>query len=154
MKKIIGIVILLTLFTIFTYLLTIKDLDQVEYVILFISLLVSGLSVLFYERVKEVIIGNSILRLYGDERQLELDKITMAIAEILIKLEEQTPGTAKNRKEREQMIDNLLESINADMEKRRKILENSKLITKLMATNNENELQNIRDEINKRDLFD
>jgi hypothetical protein len=125
------------------------------YASLVFALLLSSLAVLFSGRLKELYLGKFALKLYRQgEEGLSFNKTAMSIAQILVKLDEHVPGPASHRKEREAMINKLLISLKADRATRAKMLENAKLITKLMATEDESELDKIRAEIDAKGLFD
>jgi hypothetical protein len=145
----------ITLFLLFTSMLIAKDINQASYVALFSVLVLVFFVGVFKEQVKEIYLGKLVLKLYKKgEDGMAFSDFALAVVGILIKLDEHTSGSAKHRKEREAMIEKLMESLKTDRVVRKAALANAKLITKLMATEEGPELDKIRAEIDKRGLFD
>ncbi len=104
-----------------------------------------------YDRVVEFSLKTMTVKL---REGLSLNEAIISIAEILAKFSQHTMGSKKQRKEREELIDKLMATANADKQRRERILEDAKLITELMATNDKEELKRIRKEVEARGLFD
>ena len=153
--KTISTLILLVVFGIFTCLLLTKQLNEAGYITLFGFLALCGLAVYFSDRVKEVSLKKAVIKLY--EMSLEglvVDRLAIDVGKILSMLSMTTTGTAKQRKDREALIEQLLKSAKASKREREKILEDAKLITKLMATKDEVELEKVRKEVEAKGLLD
>ena len=154
-KPVTALVLLLAVFTVFTYLLLHNRLSEPGYITLFITLVISGIAIYFSDRVKEVSLRKAVVKLYERNREgLVIDGLAIDISKILSMLSMTSTGTAKQRKDRETLIEKLLKSAKASKKEREEILEDTKLITKLMATEDETELERIRKEIDAKGLLD
>jgi len=153
-KNLISVLLLLGLFAMFTYLLIQGHLTESVYMGLFLALVLCGVIIYFSDRVREVSLRKLVVKLYQQSQQgLTVDELTLKVGKILSLLSMASTGTAKQRKEREQLIDQLLKSAKASKKEREKILEDAKLITLLMSTKNEAELERIREEVEAKGLF-
>lgn len=153
--KKVYLICFIALFCIFTLFFLAHYFNQWAYITVFLALLLASFAVYFADRLKEMYLGKFVLKLYKNgEEGLLSSRVAMSIAQILIKLDEHTPGPASHRAEREAMINELLVSLKADEAVRSNMLENAKLITKLMATEDEAELDKVRAEIDAKGLFD
>lgn len=153
-KNPISVLILLGFFAMFTYLLIEGHLTEGVYMGLFLALALCGVIIYFSDRVREISLRKLVVKLYQQSQHgLTVDKLTLKIGKILSLLSVASTGTAKQRKEREQLIDQLLKSAKASKKEREKILEDAKLITQLMSTKDEAELEKLRKEIESKGLL-
>lgn len=153
-KNLMSVSVLLGFFAIFTYLLIQRHITEGTYMGLFLTLALCGVVVYFSDRVKEISLRKLVVKLYQQSQQgLTVDKLTLKVGKILSLLSMASAGTAKQRKEREMLIDQLLRSAKASKKEREKVLEDAKLITQLMSTKDEAELEQLRKEIEAKGLL-
>ena len=148
-------ILLLLTFTVFTALLLTNHLSEAGYIVLVIALIIFGVALYFSDRVKEVDLKKAVVKLYERSREgLTLDKLAIDVGTILSMLSMASAGTAKQREKREGLIVELLKSAKASEKEREKILEDAKLITKLMAAKDEAQIDILRKEIESKGLLD